>query len=87
MDETTPKQTVEYKIRIHGLIPERWSAWFEGLSITHVETGETVISGPVRDQAALHGLIDKVHDLNLILISVERITPYDQNSNQTGSDI
>ena len=50
----------------------RWSGWFEGMDIRIAETGTTVISGPVSDQAALHGLLAKVRDLGLVLISVQQ---------------
>lgn len=61
-----------YLIRVKGSIHSRWSNWLEGLTITPVEGGETVLSGPIADQAALHGLLAKVRDMNLELISVRR---------------
>jgi hypothetical protein len=63
-----------YEIRVKGILDERWSAWFEGLQVSS-DGGETVISGPVADQAALHGLLTKVRDLGLFLISVRRLDP------------
>ena len=62
-----------YTIRVKGHLDQSWSAWFDGMTITNEATGDTVISGPVADQAALHSLLVKVHNLNLILISVLRI--------------
>ena len=62
-----------YTIRIQGQLAPRWSEWFEGLTIMHTESGETILSGPVVDQAALHGLLAKVRDLNLTLVSVTRL--------------
>ena len=59
-----------YEIRVKGILDERWTAWFEGLQVSS-DGEETVISGPVADQAALHGLLTKVRDLGLFLISVE----------------
>ena len=59
-----------YEIRLRGHLAERWAYWFEGLSITLEENGETLLTGPVVDQAALHGLIKKVRDLGMPLISV-----------------
>ena len=63
---------MRYEIRIESVLGEEWSDWFDGLQITR-DGGVTVISGPVPDQAALHGLIGKVNDLGLPLISVHRI--------------
>lgn len=60
----------QVKIRLQGQIDERWSEWFEGLTITHTQQGETVLTGFVADQAALHGLLAKVRDLGLSLVSV-----------------
>ncbi len=62
-----------YQIRIRGHLDRRWTDWFEGLSITLREDGDTLITGPVVDQAALHGLLKKVRDLGMPLISVNRI--------------
>jgi hypothetical protein len=64
-----------YEIRVGAVLEARWSAWFEGLRVTSDERGQTVIAGPVADQAALHGLLAKVRDLGLPLISVRRIGP------------
>jgi hypothetical protein len=63
----------QYVIRVKGHLDPRRSEWFEGLTITPLEGGETTLSGPVVDQAALHGLLAKIRDLNLTLISVTRI--------------
>ena len=57
------------------MLDSRWSAWFEGLEVTGDDSGQTRIAGPVADQAALHGLLAKVRDLALPLISVRRIDP------------
>ena len=61
-----------YTIRVKGHLDQSWSAWFDGMTITNEVNGDTVISGRVVDQAALHGLLVKVHNLNLTLISVLR---------------
>jgi hypothetical protein len=65
-----------YEIRVKGLLDPRWE-WLEGLTVVHLETGETLLSGPIVDQAALHGLLARIRDLNLTLLSVEQITPDD----------
>ena len=62
-----------YTIRVKGHLDQFWSAWFDGMTITNEADGDTVILGPVVDQAALHSLLVKVHNLNLTLISVLRI--------------
>jgi hypothetical protein len=59
-----------YKIRIKGHLDDRWATEFEGLAITREENGDTLLTGPVIDQAALHGLLKKVRDLGLPLVSV-----------------
>ena len=60
----------QIEIRIKGQIDEHWSNWFEGLTITHTEQGETVLTGTVVDEPALYGLLAKIRDLGLQLISV-----------------
>jgi hypothetical protein len=62
-----------YEICVEGHIHQRWSDWFSGLSISYLPTGETILSGLVVDQAALHGVLMKIRDLRLVLISVNRI--------------
>jgi hypothetical protein len=64
-----------YEIRLKGHLNARWAAWFDGLTLTQDSDGITVISGPVIDQAALHGLLHKVRDVGLPLVSVARIDP------------
>jgi hypothetical protein len=59
-----------YEIRIQGHLASRWSAWFDGMEITAADDGSTLIRGQVADQAALHGLIQKVRDLGLPLLSI-----------------
>ncbi len=67
------QQPTIYQIRIKGHLDVQWAAWFEGLTITLEENGETLLTGPVLDQAALHGLLRKVRDLGVQLISVNRV--------------
>ena len=69
------REAGRYKIRLKGHLDSRWSAWFDGLGLTHESDGTTIISGLVADQAALHGLLQKVRDIGLPLISVTRIEP------------
>jgi len=64
-----------YQIRIKGHLGRQWTDWFEGLTITLEENGETLLTGPVVDQAALHGLLRKVRDLGMPLLSVNRVEP------------
>ena len=65
----------EYEIRVAGHLASRWSAWFDGLAIDSDDGGITVIRGPVVDQAALHGLIQKLRDVGIPLISLTQIPP------------
>jgi len=64
-----------YEIRLKGHLENRWVKWFNGLTITLEENGDTLLSGPVADQAALHGLLKKVRDLGLPLVSVRPVEP------------
>jgi hypothetical protein len=73
--EPTPGQPVVYQIRLMGHLGREWTDWFEGLSIMQEEDGNTLLSGPVVDQAALHGLLKKVRDLGMSLISVSPVEP------------
>ena len=62
-----------YQITVKGHLDNRWADWFEGLTITLEDNGETLLTGPVVDQAALHGLLRKVRDLGMPLLSVNRV--------------
>lgn len=64
-----------YQIRIEGHLSYRWTEWFEGLRVTLEENGDTLLTGPVVDQAALYGLLKKVRDLGMPLVSVKRVKP------------
>ena len=61
---------IVYEIRVKGHLDQHWSAWFDGMMVINKANGDTVISGPVADQAALHSVLVKVYNLNLPLISV-----------------
>ena len=62
-----------YQIRIRGHLDSQWAEWFEGLTITLRDDGDTLLTGPIADQAALHGTLKKVRDLGIALVSVNRI--------------
>ena len=71
--KTDPDQFMIYQIRLEGCLSGQWSYWFYGLVVTLEESGNTLLTGSVKDQAALHGLLKKVRDLGIPLISVNRI--------------
>lgn len=66
-------QTAIYQFKVEGQLNPTWSAWFEELTLTHEVRGNTTLTGPIADQAALHGVLIKIRDLGLILISVKRL--------------
>ena len=59
-----------YQIRILGVLPERWKTWFDGMTVTNLACGEVLIEGLIQDQSALVGVINQIHSLNLVLISI-----------------
>lgn len=63
-----------YEVRVEGVLDGRWSEWFEGLHLQN-QSGETILSGTLPDQPALHGILDKVRDLGLTIITVRRLPP------------
>ncbi len=73
--EIDPGQPLVYQIRIKGHLGRQWTNWFEGLTITLEDNGEMLLTGPVVDQAALHGLLRKVRDVGMPLLSVSRVEP------------
>ena len=72
---TDPSQPPVYQIRVKGRLGRRWTDWFAGVTITPADNGDTLLTGPVVDQAALHGLLKKVRDLGMTLLSVNRVEP------------
>ncbi len=73
--KTDPSQTMVYQIRIKGHLGSQWTDWFGGLTITLEEDGVTILTGPVVDQAAVYGLLRKVRDLGMPLLSVKSVKP------------
>jgi hypothetical protein len=70
-----PHQARQYEIRVKGHLETRWSAWFDGMTLTRADDGTTLLQGPVVDQAALHGLLQRVRDTGLPLVSVTAREP------------
>lgn len=70
-----PDATAVYQIRVRGHLAPQWADWFEGCAIAPQADGDTLLTGPVVDQAALHGLLKRVRDLGIPLISVNRVEP------------
>lgn len=75
MNDTHISNAHYYEIRLKGHLEARWAKWFDGLTITLEEDGDTLLSGVVADQAALHGLLKKVRDVGLPLLSVNSVEP------------
>jgi hypothetical protein len=67
-----------YQFSVKGLLDTRWSEWFEGWTVTPLENGTTTLTSPLIDHAALHGMLAKIRDLNLILLSVKNIDECDK---------
>jgi hypothetical protein len=70
-----PHEGSWYEIRLRGCLDPRWSDWFDGLALTTATDGTTTLRGPVTDQAALHGLLQRLRDLGLPLISLTQVSP------------
>lgn len=75
-----------YRIHIEGRLDQRWTSWFDGLALTH-DDGTTILEGPVADQAALHGLLAKVRDIGLPLLSVTRAGRTRSPSEETAAEL
>jgi hypothetical protein len=80
--KTDPAQPMVYQIRMEGHLDAQWTDWFSGLSITLEENGDTLLTGPVADQAALFGLLKKIRDLGLPLISVNCVELVDRTDKE-----
>jgi hypothetical protein len=78
--------TSQYEIRVQGRLGRRWDAWFDGLDLTTEDDGTTVIRGPVVDQAALHGVLQKLRDLGIPLVSLEAISQGSPNDDTDLTD-
>ena len=78
MNQQTPDLTEIYHIKIKGFLDDKWADWFDGFTITHPGESETLLIGPVRDQSALHGMLAKIRDLGLTLLTVEQIDVEDE---------
>ena len=73
--KTDTGQLIVYQIRLRGHLSDQWTNWFEGLTITLDEDGDTLLTGPLVDQAALFGLLKKVRDLGMPLVSINCVEP------------
>jgi hypothetical protein len=83
MSDTTKSNGQYCEIRLKGHLEARWVKWFDGLAITLEENGNTLLSGPVADQAALHGILKKVRDIGLPLLSVNSVEPDNEEVSET----
>ena len=72
-----------YQVTIQGHLDQYWSAWFDGLRITHEPNGTTTLAGPIVDQAALHGVLIKIRDLGLPLLAVTTVATNESQNNQS----
>jgi hypothetical protein len=75
-----------YEVRVKGVINGEWSGWFEGMAVSPQHSGETLLTGHVADQAALHGLLHKIRDMGLPLLSVKRVDTEHQSEPQLGGE-
>ena len=83
----TPKKTPTiYEICIRGRLDKDWVEWFDNMTLTHTSEGQTILTGPVPDQAALHGTLDKIRNLNLELISVTQAESAAKDESQSNSE-
>lgn len=76
-----------YEIRLKGQLDSQWTDWFEGLTITLQDEGDTLLTGPLADQAALHGLLKKIRDIGLPLVSINRVQSIETHSDHSNKEI
>lgn len=81
-----PDRPTVYQIRIRGRLDQRWADWFDGMAVTPAEDGDTLLTGPAEDQAALLGLIRKVRDLGIPLVSVQPVVPGSKEASVNGQN-
>lgn len=82
-DTTSPTNPLIYEIRLKSHLGREWADWFGGMAVDLTEDGHTLLTGPVADQAALHGLLKKVRDLGLPLLTVQCLEPNDRGADTT----
>jgi hypothetical protein len=89
-DEPEPERNADrpvvYQFRIKGHLNQQWTDWFDGLTITLEEDGSMLLTGPVIDQAALHGILKKIRDLGMPLLSVNTVGPGTKDSEQVSRE-
>ena len=85
--KTDPGQPIVYRIGIEGHLDDQWKNWFAGLTITLEANGDALLTGPVPDQAALFGLLKKVRDLGMPLVSLHRVESCPEHSRESGNSV
>ena len=80
------KRPTIYEIRIRGRLDEDWAEWFDNMTLTYTSEGQTILTGPIPDQAALHGTLNRIRDLNLELISVTQTESAAKDESQSNSE-
>jgi hypothetical protein len=83
-DDSTKDCPPQYEIRVTGHLTSRWADWFDGLHLSEERDGTTTLRGPVVDQAALHGVLQRLRDLGVPLLSVTQVTPDPHQGNRHG---
>ena len=81
--ESEPDRHEVYQIVVNGHLDSAWSEWFDGLTIAAVDSGETILTGPIVDQTALHGVLIKIRDLGLPLLRLSRIEPESEHESNS----
>ena len=85
--ESASVQPTIYQIRLEGHLDDQWTDWFSGLSVCLQKNGDTLLTGPVADQAALFGLLKKIRDLGMPLVSVNRVEPCPELNQESGKSV